>query len=240
MLLIFINIIANYLPIGFYINAIVQPYIFLRKSVEEMRISQRLFDLFPNIGIRNDDVLKKLNRVGDIMGRPMQNRLIMGGTAILSQPYIDEHNKRVDKDTARAARNRTIGKIIAGTTVGCIVRLGVYKLVSMTTDKDISVDRWDNALTPRSSSKLPAHLSKNRMRNYRTALATILASIVMLSTNVLFDMPLTNKISNFLNKYDSKRKQKHNEQINNAQVIIKPASDNIRTKFDLLNKGGSR
>ena len=205
-----------------------------------MRISQRLFDLFPNIGIRNDDVLKKLNRVGDIMGRPMQNRLIMGGTAILSQPYIDEHNKRVDKDTARAARNRTIGKILAGTTVGCIVRWGVYKLVGMTTNKDISVDRWDNALTPRGSSKLPAHLSKNRMRNYRTGLATILVGIVMLGTNIIFDMPLTNKISNFLNKYDNKRKQRNNEEIDKTEIVIKPASDNIRTKFDLLNKGGSR
>ena len=204
-----------------------------------MRISQRLFDLFPNIGIRNDDVLKNLNRVGDIMGRPMQNRLIMGGTAILSQPYIDEHNKRVDKDTARAARNRTIGKILAGTAVGCIVRWGVYKVVGLTTDKDISIDRWDNLLTPRSSSKLPPHLFKNRMRNYRTVLATILSCIVMLGTNIIFDMPLTNNISNFLNNIDNKRKKKEQGQVKNtSEVLIKPASDNIRSKFDLLSKGG--
>ena len=119
-----------------------------------MKISQRLFDMLPNLSVNNKDRLKVLNKIGDYMGRPFENRLIMGATAIATQPFIDEHNKRVDKDTARASRNRTIGKILAGTTVGCIVRSGVYNLINKCTVEDISVDRWDNFLTPRSSSKV--------------------------------------------------------------------------------------
>lgn len=200
-----------------------------------MKITQKLFDIIPNIAIKDGAGLKRLNKAGDIMGRPMQNRLIMGATAIVSQPFIDEHNKRVDKKTARASRNRTIGKILAGTAVGCFVRGGIFKLVNMTTNKDISIDRWDNVLTPRNSQKVPAHLFKNRMRNYRTVSATLLALGVMLFTNVLIDMPLTNKISNFLNKLDSKKTQENSMPIvQNSQV--KPPTDKIKDAFNM--KGG--
>jgi len=170
-----------------------------------MRISQRLFDLIPNRTIKDPKLLKKLYKVGDVLGRPMPNRLIMGVTAIMSQPFIDEHNKRVDEETARASRNRTIGKIVAGCFVGCCVRGGVYELVQRCTNKDISVDRWNNLFTPRISTTTSPTLFKNRMRNYKTVLATILSCIIMLGTNVLFDMPLTTAISNFLNKKDRKK-----------------------------------
>ena len=173
-----------------------------------MGISRKIFDLIPNITIRNKDRLKILNKVGDIMGRPMPNRLIMGGTAIVTQPFIDEHNKRVDKESARASRNRTIGKIVAGTTVGCIVRGIIFDLVGRCTHEDISVDRWDNLLTPRNTSTIKPSMLPNRLRNYRTALSTIIAMFVMIGTNVAFDLPLTNMISNFLNKVDAKKKNK--------------------------------
>ena len=52
-------------------------------------------------------------------------------------------------------------------------------------------------------------------------------------------MPLTNKISNFLNNIDNKRKKKEQGQDKNpSEVLVKPASDNIRSKFDSLSKGG--
>ena len=175
-----------------------------------MRITQKLFDIIPNMTIKDGPGLKRLYKAGDIMGRPMQNRLIMGATAIVSQPFIDEHNKRVDKKTARASRNRTIGKILAGTAVGCVVRGGIFKFVNMTTNKDISTDRWDNLLTPRNSQRVMPHLYKNRMRNYKTVGATVLALVVMLFTNILIDMPLTNKIANFLNRHDNKLPHENN------------------------------
>lgn len=204
-----------------------------------MKISQRLFDMLPNLSVNNKDRLKVLNKIGDYMGRPFENRLIMGATAIATQPFIDEHNKRVDKDTARASRNRTIGKILAGTTVGCIVRSGVYNLINKCTVEDISVDRWDNFLTPRSSSKVSRHLVTNKLRNYRTALSTIVAMVVMVGTNILFDVPLTTKISNYLNKRDAKKKQMgQNSQVVNPQPVdTTPVKDKFFDAFN-MKKGG--
>lgn len=203
-----------------------------------MGLSQKLFNLLPNIAVKDGKLLKRLNKAGDIMSRPMENRLIMGGTAIISQPFIDEHNKRVDKDTARASRNRTIGKILAGTFVGCMVRGAVFKLVNMTTDKDISVDRWNNFLTPRSSSKVMLQMLKNRLLNYRTAFATILSLFIMLGTNIVIDMPLTNKISNFLNKRDAKKKQR-NMELERPVQPLQPPAENIKDVFNMSSKGGS-
>ena len=174
-----------------------------------MSISRKLFDLIPNISIKNKNRLKILNKAGDIMGRPMPNRLIMGATAIVSQPFIDEHNKRVDKDTARTARNRTIGKIVAGTAVGCVVRGLIFKLINSCTNEDISVDRWNNVLTPRNTTTVRPSMLPNRLRNYRTALSTIVAMIVMIGTNIAFDLPLTNMISNALNARDAKKRNKN-------------------------------
>lgn len=174
-----------------------------------MSISRKLFDLIPNISIKNKNRLKILNKAGDIMGRPMPNRLIMGATAIVSQPYIDEHNRRVDKDTARTARNRTIGKIVAGTAVGCVVRELIFKLINSCTNEDISVDRWNNVLTPRNTTTVRPSMLPNRLRNYRTALSTIVAMVVMVGTNIAFDLPLTNKISNALNARDVKKRNKN-------------------------------
>ena len=202
-----------------------------------MGISRKLFDLIPNISIKNNDRLKILNKAGDIMGRPMPNRLIMGATAIVSQPLIDEHNKRVDKDTARASRNRTIGKIVAGTTVGCIVRGLIFKLINSCTNEDISVDRWNNLFTPRNTSTVEARMLPNRMRNYRTALSTIIAMLVMLETNVVFDLPLTNMISNALNSHDAKKRNKAQPGAN------QPSNADVKTKmldtFNITNGGKS-
>ena len=203
-----------------------------------MKLSQKLFDFIPNITIKDGEGLKRLNRAGDIMGRPMQNRLIMGATAIISQPFIDEHNKRVDKKTARASRNRTIGKILAGTAVGCVVRGGIYKLVNATTDKDISIDRWNNLLTPRNSTKIMPHLFKNRMRNYRTVSATLISLVAMLFTNILIDMPLTNKISNFLNKLDNQKYNNNSTNTPSVQPQIQPHTPKERIKDIFDKKGG--
>lgn len=204
-----------------------------------MKVSQRLFNMLPKLSVNNKERLKVLNKIGDYMGRPFENRLILGATAIATQPFIDEHNKRVDKDTARASRNRTIGKIIAGTAVGCVVRSAVYKLIQKTTSEDISVDRWDNFLTPRGSSKVSPHLQKNRLRNYRTVAATIIAMFVMIGTNILFDVPLTTKISNYLNKRDAKKKGHINNTNNslpkNDNKI--PITDRIKDKFNISSGG---
>lgn len=176
-----------------------------------MRIPQKVFDLIPNATIKNGQLFSRLKKMGDVLGRPMENRAIMGATAIITQPYIDSHNKRVDKETANRSKNRTIAKIIAGTTVGCIVRGVIYALVSnCTSSENLNKDTWKNLLTPRIIKYNNEFQKRNRMLNYKTVLSTILSLIVMLGvTNFLFDIPLTNYIANKLNKKDAEKATKN-------------------------------
>src|SRR5574344_1003019 len=167
-----------------------------------MKIPQKILDLVPRNYITEP---KHLNRLGDIISRPAQNRIIMGATALLTQPAIDYFNPKVDKKTAKTSRNRTIGKIVAGTAVGCVVRKYCFDLVNKHSDKvDLGHYTSQNYLFPRFLANCQGALLKNKMRNYKIAFATTLALAMMVFTNVLIDMPLTTMISNGLNKLDSK------------------------------------
>ena len=71
--------------------------------------------------ISNEKVKSGLNWAGKALHAPEQ-RIILGATALATQPFIDLNNKDVDEETRKISAARTIAKIIAGTTVGVIVR----------------------------------------------------------------------------------------------------------------------
>ena len=48
--------------------------------------------------------------------------MILGATALATQPVIDLKNKEVDEETRMTSVARTIAKIVAGTIVGVVVR----------------------------------------------------------------------------------------------------------------------
>ena len=94
------------------------------------RALQFVMNKLPEISLKETDSLRSaLQKVDEKMSKPMQNRLIMGGTAILTQPFIDYHNHKVDDETRTIAKNRTIAKIIAGTAVGAFVRDKCFKAI---------------------------------------------------------------------------------------------------------------
>ena len=62
--------------------------------------------------IRNEYVKKGLDFAGKYLHAPEQ-RLLLGATALATQPFIDMHNKNVDKETRMMSVARTIAKIIA-------------------------------------------------------------------------------------------------------------------------------
>ena len=87
------------------------------------RLKNNLWDKIPNKTFTpNENTLKKLRKYEENMSHPAKNRLIMGATALVTQPTIDYYNKKVDEETRTISRNRTIAKILAGTTVGILVR----------------------------------------------------------------------------------------------------------------------
>src|SRR5574344_798301 len=167
-----------------------------------MKIPQKILDLVPRKYVTD---AKHLNKLGDIISRPAQNRIIMGATALLTQSAIDYFNPKVDKKTAKTSRNRTIGKIVAGTAVGCVVRKYCFDLVNKHSERvDLYHYTSKNFLFPRYLDQFKEPLLKNKLRNYKIAFATTMALGMMLFTNVLLDMPLTTIISNGLNKLDAK------------------------------------
>ena len=164
------------------------------------RIKQRIVDTIPQITFKDDkNTLDKYQKIDKTISKPAENRLIMGATALLTQPAIDYYNHRVDEDTRKVSRNRTLAKIIAGTSVGIVVRGSCFKLVEKMTNPE-GGSKYSKALIPDNYigkfKKFPALLN-----NHRSALSTGIAILAMCFTNFLIDAPLTVYLTN---KFNSK------------------------------------
>ncbi len=177
---------------------------FTKFPMEELQ--HRLFRLIPNINVSREELFCNIGRV---LSRPDVGRGIMGATAIVTQPLIDYYNPKVDRDTAKVSTFRTIGKIIAGTTVGCAVRSACYYGVKALTNLDPNAKPCRKSLLP--MDKVVQYLTNKNpdwIKNYNSTLAMIIGLGAMLFTNVMLDVPFTNFISKkLLNKYTNPNKE---------------------------------
>ena len=165
--------------------------------------------------IRNEYVKKSLDFAGKYLHAPEQ-RLLLGATALATQPFIDMHNKNVDKETRMMSVARTIAKIIAGTLVGVAVRqAGIsfvkafckYKPVTDSAGKIISVakqtdkDFFVPILDKLSLDKgLTVEKLNKKFNLYTKALGTFFATVAMVFTNFLLDAPLTKWMTGVFHK----------------------------------------
>ena len=157
------------------------------------KFREGLFERLPNITVNREAFFCNLGRV---ISRPDVGRGILGATAILTQPLIDYYNPKVDRDTAEVSTCRTIGKILAGTAVGVGVRSACYYGIKALTSLKPDATAIRKLLLP--SDSIVQHLNIRNadwIKNYRSYLASIIGLVVMLGTNVLLDVPLTNLIS---------------------------------------------
>ena len=176
------------------------------------KIKQKVFDTIPQKTFKDDEErLKKYGQYQNLLARPDVNRVIMGVTAIATQPAIDYYNHRVDDETRTVSRNRTIAKIFAGTAVGYIVRNLCYRTVEKMTDLN-GTKKHSKALLPKEWIDKFAK-NKDLLNNHKSAIATGIALVVMLFTNFLLDAPLTVYFTNRLNA-KSAAKKKRKEAIN--------------------------
>lgn len=163
------------------------------------KIEQKLIDIIPEKTFTAEgNKLERYEKVDGLISRPDVNRLIMGATAITTQPVIDYYNHRVDDETRVVSRNRTISKIVAGTTVGILVRGLCYRLVTKMTDIS-STKKYSRSLLPKGEWQEIFKRVPKWLGNYKSALATGLALAVMLITNFALDAPLTVYFTNKLN-----------------------------------------
>ena len=164
--------------------------------------AQRALSKIPDVVIEGEKTNKAISWIGEKLSSP-HNRLILGATALMSQPFIDLNNKRVDEDTRKVSAARTVAKILAGTLTGFTVRYGCIKAIDAFSKlpeqilNDMKFKKWRTLFTP--TSALNGVLED--LTQYKYAYGTFLSLGVMLFTNFLIDAPLTKCLTNlFLTK----------------------------------------
>lgn len=168
-------------------------------------LQQRMMNAIPNAELSGN--VNWINKAGEKISSAEQ-RLILGASALMSQPFIDAHNKNVDEKTRKVSVARTIAKIIAGTTTGFLIRKGCIKAIdAMSKPVGKNVPKWKTLFTPKNITKT----NTDAFKQYRNAMGTIVALVVMMFTNFLIDAPLTRFLTNKFVK-----KQEEKEGVNNG------------------------
>ena len=169
-----------------------------RTSVENMYYSaqQRVLNWLPNKICKDPSTIKFFKSTGENISSAEQ-RLILGASALMSQPFIDAHNKNVDEKTRKVSVARTIAKIIAGTTTGFIIRKGCISAIkALSKPNAAGVPLYKKFFTP----SIVKNTNTDAFMQYRNAMGTIVALVVMMFTNFAIDAPLTRFLTNKLVK----------------------------------------
>ena len=164
------------------------------------RVQQAFYDCVPNFSVGSEKWQKRIKWVGSEISSP-ENRLILGVTALMSQPFIDANNKSVDEETRKVSVCRTIAKIIAGTTTGVLIRYGCIDAINKWSKLPTSVDKLGQkvkltGLNTLFSPSNAGHDLCEAVKQYRKTLGTILSLFVMSITNFVIDAPLTKYLTN--------------------------------------------
>jgi len=152
------------------------------------------------------DILEKMGKFSS-----PQQRLFLGVTALMTQPFIDLNNKSVDEKTRVVSCARTIAKNFIGTIVGITVRELCIKAIDFCTEvdakklKDTKYFKFKTALLP---SNVKFKEVTRELVKHRQALGTFIALGAMLFTNFAIDLPLTKWMTNLLVKKIEKGAQK--------------------------------
>ncbi len=154
----------------------------------------KLVDAMPAVTINSKKLSDSIKWAGQHISSP-QNRLILGATALMSQPFIDLNNKRVDEETRKTSAARTVAKIIAGTTTGFFVRYYCIKAIEAFTKDPKTLkegEKYKSVLYPKNILRV----TKKGLKHHKMALGTVISLGVMMFTNFLIDAPLTKILTN--------------------------------------------
>ena len=159
-------------------------------------VKQTVLNAIPNYECNNSATVDLIKKTGEKVSSAEQ-RLILGASALISQPFIDSHNKHVNEKTREVSVARTIAKIIAGTTTGFLIRKGCIKGIEKLSKIPADNIPWIKTIFT------PAGVKDNtteKFLQYRNAMGTIVALVAMMVTNFLIDAPLTKFLTNVLIK----------------------------------------
>ena len=161
------------------------------------RMAQAALDLCGGKGrsftVNGEKALSRIKWIGEHISTP-ENRLILGISALMSQPFIDAANKNVDEKTRRYSVARTVAKIIAGTTTGVIIRKLCIKAIDAFTVENVTSAMKCKKLR---QCLLPTvEYTAKQLVQYKNTIGSLAALGVMLFTNFLIDVPLTKFLTN--------------------------------------------
>ncbi len=166
-------------------------------------LQQKALDIIPEAVYSNDKVIKGIRKTGEKISSAEQ-RLILGASALMSQPFIDAHNKSVDEKTRKVSVARTVAKIIAGTLTGYYIRKGCIKGIKALSEMPrANVKKYKTLFTPSNAKDN----TSDPFLQYRNAMGTVVALVVMMFTNFLIDAPLTKFLTNTFIKHDEEDKK---------------------------------
>lgn len=191
------------------------------------RIVSYVVSKVPQMTVSGERANKAIAWVGKNISSP-ENRFILGATALMSQPFIDLHNRKIDEDTRKVSAARTVAKIIAGTLTGVLIRSACIHSVNAFTKLPHEIKPNMNFKALRNFFTPSEGVCKN-LDKYKDAMGTILATVVMMFTNFLIDAPLTKFLTNkFVDKIH-KNSQTQSTKSNSAQNS-EPAKTTNETK----------
>lgn len=167
-------------------------------------ITDKIVNKIAKREFRGERAEKIINWFGKNVSTP-ENRLIIGATALVTQPFIDLYNRRVDEKTQKVSAARTIAKNIAGMTSGYLVRAGFIKLTQACSKLDNAKGgKLRKLFTP---PKAPPKITY-AYKQYQNAMGMVFAIVGLCFTNFLFDIPVTNYLTNKITNLFEKDKNK--------------------------------
>ena len=134
-----------------------------------------------------------------------QQRAALGLAAITFQPIIDLHNKELDEKTNRISANRSFAKGLVGAATGIVVRGGCMAATEKVLKNENIADKGAK-ITADNKTQEAIEKSKDFIKNqggakkYAAVIGTFVALGVMLITNFAIDAPITNWLTNLLDK----------------------------------------
>jgi hypothetical protein len=140
-------------------------------------------------------------------------RMILGGTAIVTQPLIDYYNPMADEKTRQFSVLKTIIKIVVGTVVGTAVRhVGMKYAKSLTKDAAGQAKVLSKIKNPETSAKLKQIFADpHKKENFESNMGTIIGLMGVIVADFTFDLPLAKKSidvgTKFLGLSDPKKKK---------------------------------
>lgn len=132
---------------------------------------------------------KIFTRLPEVISTPQQ-RMLVGGSALILHPIIDLNNKKVDKRTRETSASRSMSRAIIGTISGIAVRSlcnNAGDKLSKSKNPALAIDALKNA-------------DSAQLKRYGVVLGSILSLLALSVTNFIFDVPLINKYQNLINE----------------------------------------